>query len=76
LAQIYLKFLDDKTTPRAVRKELKRFGRQITGQGEDQKREVLDQAYHKTMERITTQQSSFQKLALKALSWITCAKGR
>jgi hypothetical protein len=74
LAQIYLKFFDDKTTPRAVRRALEKLGRQITGSGEDQKREVLDQAYQETMDRINMQQSSFQNLALKALSWITCAK--
>ncbi|RYP44175.1 hypothetical protein DL768_009323 [Monosporascus sp. mg162] len=74
LAQIYLNSLDDKTTPRAVRRALKQLQKQIPESNEDQKREVLDQAYEDTMERINGQKPGFRRLAEKVLSWIACAK--
>ncbi|KAK3941050.1 hypothetical protein QBC46DRAFT_363710 [Diplogelasinospora grovesii] len=74
LAQIYLNSLDDKTTARAVRIALKQLQKQILGSNEDQKREVLNQAYKDAMERINGQKPSFRRLAKKVLSWITCAK--
>ncbi|KAJ5511354.1 hypothetical protein N7453_003457 [Penicillium expansum] len=75
LAQIYLWSLEGKTTTRDVRSALKRLRRQIPGSTEDQKLEVLDQAYNETMDRISKQiPAHFQDLAKKTLSWITCAK--
>lgn len=41
---------------------------------EDQKLEVLDQAYNDAMERINTQKAGFRRLAEKVLSWISCAR--
>jgi hypothetical protein len=74
LAQIYLSSLDDKTTPKAVKRALKLFRKQSSGSTEDQKREVLDQAYEEAMERINEQKPGFRQLAKNVLSWITCAK--
>ncbi|KGO58308.1 hypothetical protein PEX2_068180 [Penicillium expansum] len=75
LAQIYLWSLEGKTTTRDVRSALKRLRRQIPGSTEDQKLEVLNQAYNETMDRISKQiPAHFQDLAKKTLSWITCAK--
>ena len=74
MAQIYLSSLDDKTTPSAVRKALKQLRKQSPESSEDQKREVLDQAYHDAVERINGQKKGFRELAWNVLSWITCAK--
>ncbi|KAH7142702.1 hypothetical protein B0J13DRAFT_503042, partial [Dactylonectria estremocensis] len=74
LAQIYLDSLDDKTTPRAVRRALKKLQKQSPASSEDQKHEVLNQAYKDAMERINRQKLGFRRLAEKVLSWITCAK--
>ena len=51
-----------------------RFRGQSPGSSEDQKREVLDEAYKDVMERINGQKPGFRLLALKVLSWIVCAK--
>ena len=48
--------------------------RQNPGSSEDQKREVLDEAYKDVMERINGQKPGFRRLAEKVLLWITCAK--
>ncbi|KAF7556652.1 hypothetical protein G7Z17_g1186 [Cylindrodendrum hubeiense] len=74
LAHIYLQSFDDKTTTRAVRKALRQLQKQTPGSNEDQKRDVLDQAYKDAMDRIKNQSPGFQKLALVVLSWITCAR--
>ena len=50
------------------------FRGQSPGSSEDQKREVLDEAYKDVMERINGQKPGFRLLALKVLSWIVCAK--
>ena len=50
------------------------FQKQSPGSSEDQKREVLDQAYEDTMERINMQKLGFRQIAERVLSWITCAK--
>ena len=50
------------------------FQKQIPGSSEDQKREVLDQAYENAIERINMQKLGFRQIAEKVLSWITCAK--
>lgn len=74
MAQIYLNLLNDKTTRRAVKDALKQFRRQDPRSSEDQKREVLSKAYEDVMERINKQIPGFRELALRVLSWITCAK--
>ncbi|KAH8748260.1 hypothetical protein F5883DRAFT_509309 [Diaporthe sp. PMI_573] len=73
LAQIYCNSLDDKTTPRAVRRVLKQLQKQSPGSSEDQKRAILDQAYSDAMDRIHEQKQGFRQLADKVLLWITCA---
>jgi hypothetical protein len=74
LAQIYFKLLDDKLTVTAIRNTLKQFQKQDRGSPKKQKREVLGQAFDKTMERINRQKEGCQSLAIKALAWITYAK--
>lgn len=74
MAQLYLNSLDDKTTVTAVRKALKQLRKQIPQSSEEERRDVLDEAYEETMERINRQKAGFRQLAYKALSWITCAK--
>lgn len=53
---------------------LTQLQRQNPESSEDQRREVLDQAYKEAMERINEQKPGFRRLANKVLSWITCAK--
>ncbi|KAI1359875.1 hypothetical protein F5Y08DRAFT_318569 [Xylaria arbuscula] len=72
LAQIYLGSLNDKLTPKAVRKALTHFKQQT--HTEDQKLQLLTKAYDQAMNRINGQELGFQELAKKTLSWITCAK--
>jgi ankyrin repeat protein len=74
LAQIYLSSLDDKTTATAVREALKQFQKQTPESSEDEKINILDQAYTEAMERINGQKAGLRELAMKVLSWITLAK--
>ena len=74
LAQIYLGFLEDKTTPKEIRIALKDFEKQQLVTGEDQKLQVLSHAYDQTMKRINGQKRGLQELSMKVLSWITYAK--
>ncbi|KAJ5177143.1 uncharacterized protein N7482_003020 [Penicillium canariense] len=74
LAQIYLSFLDDKLTINDIRGSLKSFRKQDRGSSEDHKTEMLSHAYDQVMERIDQQRPGLKQLALKVLSWITCAK--
>jgi ankyrin repeat protein len=74
LAQIYLGLLDDKLTLNDIRSALKVFQKQGQGFGKDQKVQVLTHAYEQTMDRIKGQKPGLEKLAMKVLSWITCAK--
>src|SRR6187549_3428053 len=74
LAQIYLGSLNDKPTPKAIRKALAQFQKQSYKSGEDKKLQVLSQAYDQVMDRIRGQEPGFRELAEKSLSWITCAK--
>ncbi|KAF2183470.1 ankyrin [Zopfia rhizophila CBS 207.26] len=74
LAQIYLGSLDDKRTPKAIRRSLTGFRKQRPGSSEDKKVQVLAQAYKQTMERINGQKPGLKELAKQVLSWIICAK--
>ncbi|KAK1762458.1 ankyrin repeat-containing domain protein [Phialemonium atrogriseum] len=74
LAQIYLDSLEDKLTPKAMKRALEQFQKQSTASREDEKLEVLAQAYAQAMERINRQTQGRQDLAKKVLAWITCAK--
>ncbi|KAH6970509.1 ankyrin repeat-containing domain protein [Ilyonectria sp. MPI-CAGE-AT-0026] len=74
LAQLYLGLLGDKLTLNDVRSAMETFQKQGQGSGEDQKDEVLARAYEQAMERINGQMLGMKTLAMKVLSWITCAK--
>lgn len=74
LATIYLNALDDKVTRRQVQHALTQFQGQVAATNDARRREVLNQAYHQAMERISDQKEGFRTLAMKALSWITFAK--
>jgi hypothetical protein len=50
------------------------FRKQGQGLGEDRKGQVLALAYEQTMQRINGQMPGMKELAMKVLSWITCAK--
>ncbi|KAI3573063.1 hypothetical protein IWW34DRAFT_888169 [Fusarium oxysporum f. sp. albedinis] len=76
LAQLYLGLLADKMTENDIRSAVETFRKQCKGIGEDQKDKVLAHAYEQTMERINAQMPGMKTLAIKVLSWITCAKRR
>ncbi|CAG8092397.1 unnamed protein product [Penicillium salamii] len=73
LAKIYLGFLDDKLTANDIRKSLKSFLKQDRGSSEEEKTMILSHAYDQVMERIDQQRPGLKQLAVKVLSWITCA---
>ncbi|KAK1248783.1 hypothetical protein MKX08_007003 [Trichoderma sp. CBMAI-0020] len=75
LAQLYLDSLKDKTTMKQIKTTLEHFKKQSQiGQGEDEKRKVLEKAYEQAMIRTNSQMSGFQALGRKVLAWIICAK--
>ncbi|KAH7232462.1 hypothetical protein B0J15DRAFT_599313 [Fusarium solani] len=74
LAQLYLRLLADKLTLNDIRSAMETFRKQGQGLGEDQKDQVLARAYEQAMERINGQMPGMKTLAMKVLSWITCAK--
>ncbi|KAF8856206.1 hypothetical protein BDZ45DRAFT_705761 [Acephala macrosclerotiorum] len=65
LAQLHLKSLVGKTSPKKVRDALKKLP---TGS------EAYDYAYQNAMERIERQAVDEKELAMQVLSWIVCAK--
>ncbi|KAF4627884.1 hypothetical protein G7Y89_g10266 [Cudoniella acicularis] len=71
---LYLDSLEDKTTPKAIKRTLQQLHNQARGPGEDQKLEALAQAYDHAMERIKCQKPGLRDLAKRVLSWISCAK--
>ncbi|KAJ5731300.1 ankyrin repeat-containing protein [Penicillium malachiteum] len=73
LAQIYIASLEDKLTTNAIRRSLTNFKKQDRSSNEEQKTEILAHAYDPVMERIGKQQTGLKQLAVKVLSWITCA---
>lgn len=60
LAQLYLESLDDKRTPRLIRRALENLPK-----GSD----ALDQAYGKAMEIFKAKKEGFRELAILVLSW-------
>ena len=76
LAYVYLRSLEDKTTTKAIRDALRQFTRQVQKgpSSEGIKVQILSRAYDHAMERINGQSAGFRELAIKVLSWITCAK--
>ncbi|KAL7939602.1 hypothetical protein V8C35DRAFT_287117 [Trichoderma chlorosporum] len=71
LAQLYLGLLEDKVTPKEIRKALEKVRRQ--GQKQD-KLQILDEAYDDTLNIIRCQRKGFRRLAKKALYWISHSK--
>ncbi|KAJ4041185.1 hypothetical protein NW753_010593 [Fusarium oxysporum] len=74
LAQLYLGLLGDKLTLNDIRSAMETFQKQGQGSDEDQKVQVLARAYGQAMERINGQMPGKKELAMKVLSWITCAR--
>ena len=76
LAYVYLRSLEDKTTTKAIKNALRQFTRQAPKgpSSEGSKVQILSRAYDYAMERINGQSAGFRELAIKVLSWITCAK--
>ncbi|KAK8129310.1 hypothetical protein PG999_001690 [Apiospora kogelbergensis] len=77
LANIYLDSLDDKLTKKSVLhalKAMKKLHRQCRTSGEYEKDRMLTLAYERAIDRIRSQKPGFSDLAMRALSWITCAK--
>lgn len=74
MAQLYLDSLDDKITPRAVRKALTQIQEQSQESGDEKSLNVLTRVYAQTMERIRGQKDGFRTHAEQVLSWITRAK--
>ncbi|CZS86115.1 unnamed protein product [Fusarium graminearum] len=74
LAQLYLGLLADKLTLNDIRSAMETFQKQSQRSGEDQKVQVLARAYGQAMERINGQMPGKKELAMKVLSWTTCAK--
>ncbi|RYP43974.1 hypothetical protein DL768_009519 [Monosporascus sp. mg162] len=66
--------LEDKLTRNAIRSALEGFRKQGQGSSEDEKFQVLADAYERTMERVNRQKAGYKTFAMKVLSWITCAK--
>ncbi|KAK3940739.1 ankyrin repeat-containing domain protein [Diplogelasinospora grovesii] len=73
LAQIYLGFVEDKTSPKDIRRAIIQFRRPTPGSSEEQRRQVLDEAYDHAMKRINEQGQDHNRLAIRVLSWVTCA---
>ncbi|EXK24229.1 hypothetical protein FOMG_19035 [Fusarium oxysporum f. sp. melonis 26406] len=73
LAHIYLQFLKDKVTENDVRRALEGIQRQKEVSGGN-KHKLLSSAYDQAIERINTQETGLRELAIRVLSWITCAK--
>ncbi|KAK1242838.1 hypothetical protein MKX08_005650 [Trichoderma sp. CBMAI-0020] len=74
LAKIYLDTLVDKVTIADVREAVAQLPKQATGSGEDQRLEILNQAYEFAWERIIGQKAGFRNIATRVLGWIICAK--
>ncbi|GAB1311901.1 hypothetical protein MFIFM68171_02111 [Madurella fahalii] len=77
LAELYLTFLEDKTTPAEIRETLVQFqseGNAHVKSTEDEKREVLSRAYDRVTRRIDSQKKGLQKLARRVLTWVFHAR--
>lgn len=74
LAKIYLDFLEDKLTPKAIINALDKFQRRSRGSGPDDRSQVLANAFDDAMQRVNAQSPGRRELALQVLGWITCAR--
>lgn len=76
LAQLSLGTLEDKVTPKEMKRALREFQQLGQDRGEDQKYIILRAVYENTMERIKQQKPGLRRLAESALSWLCHAKRR
>ncbi|KAF9772904.1 hypothetical protein IL306_009351 [Fusarium sp. DS 682] len=73
LAHIYLQYFKDKVTENDVRSALEGIQKRKQASRGD-KNKLLSSAYDQVMERIERQEIGLRELAIRVLSWITCAK--
>ncbi|UKZ54630.1 hypothetical protein TrVGV298_008440 [Trichoderma virens] len=74
LAKIYLTLLQDKMTVNEIREQLGGFKSQTQGKQDNQKREILREAYEQAIERINSQKEGLRFLAMRVLTWVTFVK--
>lgn len=63
-------------TPNNIRDALRLFKKYDAGSNEEDKIQVLGEAYDRAMERIDGQKEGLRMLARRAILWISCAKRR
>ncbi|KAJ5108060.1 hypothetical protein N7456_004735 [Penicillium angulare] len=73
LAKLYLDFLGNATTHKAVRTALFRFSDTPNSSSPGEVTNAFDRVYGRIMRRIQDQPKGLHQLANKVLSWITCA---
>ncbi|KAK8925489.1 Ankyrin repeat domain-containing protein 50 [Metarhizium anisopliae] len=73
LAKIYLDFLEDKLTPKAIIEALDKFQRRRRGSDSYDRSQVLANAFDDAMQRVNAQSPGRRELALQVLGWITFA---
>lgn len=73
MAKIYLDFLEDKLTPKAINNALDKFQRQNWGSDSYDRSQVLANAFDDAMQRVNAQSPGRRELALQVLGWITFA---
>ncbi|KAH0595387.1 hypothetical protein MHUMG1_06562 [Metarhizium humberi] len=74
LAKIYLDFLEDKLTPKAIINALDKFQRRSRGSDSYDRSQVLANAFDDAMQRVNAQSPGRRELALQVLGWTTCAR--
>ncbi|EFZ02978.2 Nucleoside phosphorylase domain protein [Metarhizium robertsii ARSEF 23] len=74
LAKIYLDFLEDKLTPKAIINALDKFQRRSRGSDSYERSQVLANAFDDAMQRVNAQSPGRRELAVQVLGWITCAR--
>ena len=65
--------LEDKTTVKAIKSALTNFKKQMTGTSDNEKLNILADAYHDAMDRVRGQKPGLRELADKVLTWIVFA---
>ncbi|KAF5125128.1 Ankyrin repeat domain-containing protein 50 [Metarhizium anisopliae] len=73
LAKIYLDFLEDKLTPKAITNALDKFQGRSWGSDSYDRSQVLANAFDDAMQRVNAQSPGRRELALQVLGWITFA---
>lgn len=74
MAKIYLDFLEDKLTPKAIINALDKFQKRSRGSDSYDRSQVLANAFDDAMQRVNAQSPGRRELALQVLGWITCAR--